>query len=67
MPRGEDNVTIEFWLPMGSVRPAAIAERARRAEADGWDGLKVFDTQCLYADAFVMATAAACATDHLRL
>jgi 5,10-methylenetetrahydromethanopterin reductase len=60
-------VTPELWMPMGSVRPEEIAERARRAEADGWDGLKVYDTQCLFGDAFVMTTAAAVATGRLRL
>jgi 5,10-methylenetetrahydromethanopterin reductase len=52
---------------MGHVRPEDTGDRARRAEADGWDGLKVFDTQCLYGDTFVMATAAALATERLRL
>jgi 5,10-methylenetetrahydromethanopterin reductase len=60
-------MTLELWMPMGTVRPEEIGARARRAEADGWDGLKVFDTQCLYGDAFVMATAAALATERLRL
>jgi 5,10-methylenetetrahydromethanopterin reductase len=60
-------MTPELWMPMGAVRPEDIADRARRAEADGWDGLKVFDTQCLYGDAFVMTTAAALATERLRL
>jgi 5,10-methylenetetrahydromethanopterin reductase len=52
---------------MGYVRPEGIGEKARRAEADGWDGLKMADTQCLFGDAFVMATAAALATRRLRL
>jgi 5,10-methylenetetrahydromethanopterin reductase len=57
----------ELWMPMGYVRPEEVGERARRAEADGWDGLKVYDTQCLHGEAFVMATAAALATQRLRL
>jgi 5,10-methylenetetrahydromethanopterin reductase len=52
---------------MGSIPPERIGERARQVEADGWDGLKVFDTQCLYGDPFVMATAAALATERLQL
>jgi 5,10-methylenetetrahydromethanopterin reductase len=52
---------------MGFVSPPEIGDQARRAEADGWDGLKVFDTQCLFGDPFVMATAAALSTEHLRL
>jgi 5,10-methylenetetrahydromethanopterin reductase len=60
-------VTPELWMPMGFVRPEGIGERARQAEADGWDGLKMSDTQCLHGDAFVMMTAAALATRRLRL
>ena len=60
-------MTVELWQPMGSVRPEGIGAVARRAENDGWDGLKIFDTQCLYGDAFVMSTAAALATTRLRL
>ena len=60
-------MTLELWQPMGSVRPEEIGAAARRAEDDGWDGLKVFDTQCLYGDAFVMSTAAALATTRLQL
>jgi 5,10-methylenetetrahydromethanopterin reductase len=60
-------MTVELWMPMGFERPETIAACARRAEADGWDGLKVYDTQCLFGDAFVMTTAAALATDRLQL
>jgi 5,10-methylenetetrahydromethanopterin reductase len=49
------------------IRPAEMAGVARQAEADGWDGLKVYDTQCLVGEAFVMATAAATATTSLKL
>lgn len=58
---------LELWQPMGSARPEGIGAVARRAEDDGWDGLKVFDTQCLYGDAFVMSTSAALATTRLQL
>ena len=57
----------EFWIPMGAVAPSAIAERAKQVEGDGWDGLKIFDTQCLYGDTFVMSTAAALASKKLNL
>ena len=60
-------MTLELWKPMGSVRPEEIGAAARRAEDDGWDGLKIFDTQCLYGDAFVMSTAAALATTRRQL
>src|SRR5205085_1369443 len=52
---------------MGYVRPSDIGARARQAEGDGWTGMKVFDTQCLFGDVFVMMTAAAMSTDRLRL
>ena len=57
----------ELWLPMGYVRPDQIGARARQAEGDGWTGMKVFDTQCLFGDVFVMMTAAAMSTERLRL
>ena len=58
-------MTLELWQPMGAVRPEDIGGAARRAEDDGWDGLKIFDTQCLYGDAFVMSTASASAIASL--
>jgi len=58
---------VELWMPMGWTRPEGMAEQARRAEADGWDGLMVSDTQCLQADPFVMMTLAAAATERLGL
>jgi 5,10-methylenetetrahydromethanopterin reductase len=60
-------MTAELWIPMGFVRPEAMAARARQVEADGWDGMKIFDTQCLHADTIVLMTAAAIATDRLQL
>jgi 5,10-methylenetetrahydromethanopterin reductase len=52
---------------MGNVFPDTVAQRAREIEDDGWDGMKIFDTQCLFADTYVLMTAAAIATDHLKL
>jgi 5,10-methylenetetrahydromethanopterin reductase len=60
-------MTAEMWVPMGFVRPEGIGARARQVEADGWDGMKIFDTQCLHADTTVMMTAAAIATTRLQL
>jgi 5,10-methylenetetrahydromethanopterin reductase len=56
----------EFWLPLVYVAPHEIAARSRQAEADGWDGVKLADTQCLHGDPFVMMTAGALATERLR-
>ena len=47
-------MTAELWAPMGTVRPEGISERARQIEADCWDGMTVYDTQCLFGDATVM-------------
>jgi 5,10-methylenetetrahydromethanopterin reductase len=60
-------MTVELWIPMGFVPPQGLAERARQVEGDGWDGMKIFDTQCLHAETMVMMTAAAVATDRLQL
>ena len=56
----------QFWLPLVHVGPDEIAARSRRAEADGWDGVKVADTQCLYAEPMVMMTAGIMATEGLQ-
>ncbi|HEV8296167.1 MAG TPA: LLM class flavin-dependent oxidoreductase [Acidimicrobiales bacterium] len=55
----------QFWMPLVYVAPDEIAERARRAEADGWDGVKLADTQCLHGDPFVMMTAGVLATETI--
>jgi 5,10-methylenetetrahydromethanopterin reductase len=60
-------MTAEFWVPMGWVGPEGIAARAQQVESDGWDGMRVFDTQCLQGEAFVMMTASAVATKILKL
>jgi len=57
----------EFWIPMGFFGPKTIGERARQVEGDGWDGMKIFDTQCLFADVFVMSTVAALGSKTLKL
>jgi 5,10-methylenetetrahydromethanopterin reductase len=59
-------MTAQFWLPLVYVAPQDIAGRAGQAEADGWDGVKLADTQCLHGDPFVMMTAAALATSTLQ-
>jgi 5,10-methylenetetrahydromethanopterin reductase len=51
---------------MGSVLAKDILDRARRIEADGWDGMEISDTQCLFGDTAVMMTAAALATGRLK-
>lgn len=58
---------VEFWTGMGNAQPRDIAETAARAEAEGWDGMVVYDSQCIFGEAFVMMTAAAMATERLQL
>jgi 5,10-methylenetetrahydromethanopterin reductase len=60
-------VSIEFWrlLPVGS--PAGIAGEARRAEAEGWTGVGLPDTQNKQPDPYVAMTVAGLATSQLRL
>jgi 5,10-methylenetetrahydromethanopterin reductase len=62
-----DLVRPEFWLAVPAARSGLAAQAAARAEADGWDGMTVADTQCLYGDPFVTMTAAAAATDRLKI
>ena len=57
---------MEFWTWLTS-EPARIADFARRAEAQGWDGIGLGDTQGLMADPYVCLTLAAAVTDTLGL
>ena len=43
---------IEFWTN-GAGMPSAFAQRARRAEANGWDGITIVDSQNLSGDCYV--------------
>ena len=56
----------EFWLGTFPV-PGRVADLARMAEADGWDGLALTDSQNLAGDVFAALTIAAHATSHIRL
>ena len=69
---------VELWTGVGSVQPAGsrsvqearprdVRDRSRQAEDDGWDGLKMYDTQCLHPDSNVVLAAAATATSRLLL
>jgi 5,10-methylenetetrahydromethanopterin reductase len=65
--------TVEFWRAMDGglrtshTRPADVAAFSREAEADGWDGLGMADSQCLYGESYVRITAAAIATERIAL
>jgi len=57
----------ELWLQtaMGPVKDVAV--QAARFEADGWDGVMLFDSQCLIADPYIDLALAATATRRLGL
>jgi len=64
--RGE----LELWTNMSTAQranPFAMAKRAARLEADGWDGGCVVDSQCLSADSFMSLTLCARETTRLKL
>src|SRR5947207_12505172 len=59
-------VTAEFWT-MGVGLPKVAVRQAERAEASGWDGLMLVDSQNLAGDCYVGLALAAHATSTLRL
>src|SRR5688572_12385717 len=56
---------VELWT-MGVAAPAVAARGAERAEAAGWDGMLVVDSQNLAGDPYVGLTLAASATERLE-
>lgn len=59
-------MTVELWT-MGIAHPTLVERSAQAAEAAGWDGMFVVDSQNLSGDPFVALTLAARATSTLRL
>jgi 5,10-methylenetetrahydromethanopterin reductase len=59
-------MALEFWT-MGIAHVASAPRAAVRAEADGWDGMLVVDSQNLSGDPFVALALAARETSTLRL
>jgi len=57
---------VKLWTIQTSS-PRSAARRAEKAEADGWAGVGVTDSQNLAGDAWVALTAMAGATDRLEL
>ena len=57
---------IELWTN-GAGMPSAFAQRARSAEADGWDGITIVDSQNLSGDCYVGLAVAAGETTRIRL
>lgn len=60
------NGPVELWT-LGVASPTRSAEHARRAEAAGWDGWLVVDSQNLSGDPYVALALAAQATTTLGL
>jgi 5,10-methylenetetrahydromethanopterin reductase len=56
----------EFWMLTWPIA-GRTAEVAKLAEATGWDGLLVTDTQCLASEAFVQLAMCVGATQRIRL
>ena len=57
---------VEVWTHL-TAAPRAIADEARIAEAQGWDGLGVVDSQNRSGDPYVALTMAATVTEHIGL
>lgn len=57
---------VEFWRQANGF-PGTTAAEAERAEADGWDGLSVPDSQNLTGDPYVALALAASVTSNLLL
>ena len=59
-------MTIELWT-MGISLPTVAERMAAGAEAAGWDGMLVVDSQNLAGDSYIALALAAKATERLRL
>jgi 5,10-methylenetetrahydromethanopterin reductase len=57
---------VEIWTNTAGM-PRAVAEHARQAEAAGFDGITVVDSQNLSGDTYVNLTAMAMATETLHI
>lgn len=65
LPGGKGKV-VEFWRAGGSESRAS-ADKARKVEAEGWDGQMFMDSQCLTCDPYVSMSVWAGATERLKL
>lgn len=57
---------IEFWTN-GAGMPSAFVRRAQRAEAAGFDGITIVDSQNLSGDCYIALAMAASATTRIKL
>ena len=57
---------LEFWTN-GAGMPPAFVQRAQRAEAAGFDGITIVDSQNLSGDCYIALAVAAAATTRIKL
>jgi 5,10-methylenetetrahydromethanopterin reductase len=57
---------VEFWT-RASAHPKAFTAAAVEAEAHGWDGISIMDSQCLAPDPYIGLALAANETSHIGL
>lgn len=57
---------LEFWTN-GAGMPPAFVQRAQRAEAAGFDGITIVDSQNLSGDCYIALAMAAAATARIKL
>lgn len=58
---------VKFWTSIGDKDPFVGAESAARFEREGWDGVALFDSQCLFPDVWSYLTLCAQATKTVAL
>lgn len=58
---------IEFWTNLTAKDPRLGAHEAARLEADGWDGVAMVDSQCMFPDVWTYLTLCAQATSRVKL
>jgi 5,10-methylenetetrahydromethanopterin reductase len=58
---------VQIWLQTAVAPVRDAGAQAARFEADGWEGVMVFDSQSLIADPYVTLSLAAAATTRLQL
>ena len=58
---------IEFWTNLTAKEPRSGAQEAARLEADGWDGIAMVDSQCMFPDVWTYLTLCAQATSRVKL
>lgn len=58
---------VEFWTNLTAKDPRAGAEEAARLEADGWDGVAMVDSQCMFPDVWAYLALCSQTTSTIKL